>query len=57
MKCNGSSSKGKEVVLLERSENEVVDVMAPKKDKRPAGVDGWKFKVGVLTVSVYFLFL
>lgn len=24
---------------------EVVDVMAPKKDTRPAGVDGWQFKV------------
>ncbi len=27
---------------------EVVDVMAPKKDTRPAGVDGWEFKVRLL---------
>ena len=27
------------------AEEEVVDVMAPKKDTRPAGVDGWKFRV------------
>lgn len=26
-------------------DGEVVDVMAPKKDGRPAGVDGWRFKV------------
>jgi protein DGCR14 len=41
-----SSSVGKEVVLLERDgEDEVVvDVMAPKKDTRPAGVDGWAFR-------------
>ncbi|TBU34575.1 nuclear protein DGCR14 [Dichomitus squalens] len=26
------------------AEREVVDVMAPKKDTRPAGVDGWKFR-------------
>ncbi|PIL31623.1 hypothetical protein GSI_06325 [Ganoderma sinense ZZ0214-1] len=25
-------------------DSEVVDVMAPKKDTRPAGVDGWRFK-------------
>jgi len=27
-----------------QEESESVDVMAPKKDTRPAGVDGWKFK-------------
>jgi len=41
----GESSVGKEVVLRERDkEDEVVDVMAPKKDTRPAGVDGWAFR-------------
>ena len=36
----------KEVVLSKRPEaEEAVDVMAPKKDTRPAGVDGWEFKV------------
>lgn len=41
--------KSKEMVVSTRSrdEEEVVDVMAPKKDTRPAGVDGWEFKVGV----------
>ncbi|KAI0068391.1 hypothetical protein BV25DRAFT_1818803 [Artomyces pyxidatus] len=40
--------KGKEVALKGKgkaeAEEEVVDVMAPKKDTRPAGVDGWQFK-------------
>ena len=41
----GESSVGKEVVLQERDrEDDVVDVMAPKKDTRPAGVDGWAFR-------------
>jgi len=35
--------RGKEVTVCEKQE-EVLDVMAPKKDTRPAGVDGWKFK-------------
>jgi protein DGCR14 len=41
------SGKGKEVVIMdkEREEDLEVDVMAPKKDTRSAGVDGWKFKV------------
>jgi protein DGCR14 len=39
------SAAGKEVVLREGDgEDEVVDVMAPKKDTRPAGVDGWAFR-------------
>ncbi|EPQ60700.1 hypothetical protein GLOTRDRAFT_68567 [Gloeophyllum trabeum ATCC 11539] len=37
------SSKGKEVALHDQGHDET-DVMAPKKDKRPAGVDGWHFK-------------
>ncbi|KAH9985409.1 nuclear protein DGCR14 [Russula compacta] len=39
------SSVGKQVVVREQDEeDEVVDVMAPKKDTRPAGVDGWAFR-------------
>ncbi|KAH9969005.1 nuclear protein DGCR14, partial [Russula dissimulans] len=40
------SSVGKEVLLWEkdREVDEVVDVMAPKKDTRSAGVDGWAFR-------------
>lgn len=43
----GKSDKGKEVALRSEATNEEeeVDVMAPKKDTRPAGVDGWNFKV------------
>lgn len=39
--------KGKEVAVVLKSEKDEkqVDVMAPKKDTRPAGVDGWRFKV------------
>ena len=41
--------KGKELAVVEKDASEqVVDVMAPKRDTRPAGVDGWKFKVSVL---------
>lgn len=40
-----SQSKGKEVVMRDADEDVVVDVMAPMKDTRPAGVDGWEFKV------------
>lgn len=46
----GNEEKGKEVVLKKqgtKDENEEVDVMAPKKDTRPAGVDGWEFKVWI----------
>lgn len=39
------NGKGKEVAVVLRTTDEVVDVMAPKKDTRAAGVDGWKFKV------------
>jgi len=39
-------AKGKEVAVVSGTENEeVVDVMAPQKDTRAAGVDGWKFRV------------
>ncbi|KAF9499767.1 hypothetical protein BDN71DRAFT_1441346 [Pleurotus eryngii] len=34
--------KGKELVL-QSEDDQPVDVMAPKKDTRPAGVDGWRF--------------
>ncbi|KAI0778519.1 nuclear protein DGCR14 [Trametes elegans] len=38
--------KGKTALVkaAKGDEDEAVDVMAPKKDTRPAGVDGWKFK-------------
>ncbi|KAI0652210.1 nuclear protein DGCR14 [Trametes meyenii] len=40
--------KGKSSTALvkakEKDEEQAVDVMAPKKDTRPAGVDAWKFK-------------
>lgn len=36
-----------EVAVVYRVEEEAVDVMAPKKDTRAAGVDGWEFKVRV----------
>ncbi|KAI0639743.1 nuclear protein DGCR14 [Trametes polyzona] len=42
--------KGKEkeksalVKVAKKDDEQAVDVMAPKKDTRPAGVDGWKFK-------------
>jgi protein DGCR14 len=39
-----SSTSGGQLVTSKPDEEEV-DVMAPKKDKRAAGVDGWKFKV------------
>ena len=43
---NENEGMGAAVVLHEGGgEQGEVDVMAPKKDTRPAGVDGWKFKV------------
>ncbi|KAK2461826.1 hypothetical protein APHAL10511_006289 [Amanita phalloides] len=39
-----NDEKGKEMVLHTDVE-EATDVLAPRKDTRPAGVDGWKFKV------------
>ena len=42
----GENDKGKEVAVVSGTKDEeVVDVMAPQKDTRAAGVDGWKFKV------------
>lgn len=45
----GEDGKGKEVTVQakEGEDEPVVDVMAPKKDTRSAGVDGWNFKVCV----------
>jgi len=41
-----ASDKGKPVVVFSTKDPEPeVDVMAPMKDTRSAGVDGWKFKV------------
>ncbi|KAJ3537638.1 hypothetical protein NM688_g6653 [Phlebia brevispora] len=42
-----TSSKGKEVVVRDAGgevEDKPVDVMAPRKDTRSAGVDGWEFR-------------
>ena len=45
----GEKGKGKELAIISGTEDEgVVDVMAPKKDTREAGVDGWQFKVSSL---------
>jgi len=42
----GEKGKDKELAVISGAKDEeVVDVMAPKKDTRAAGVDGWKFKV------------
>jgi protein DGCR14 len=35
----------KQLVAIIQKEEEQIDVLAPKKDTREAGVDGWKFKV------------
>ena len=40
-----AGEESKEVAFVEVGDDEAVDVMAPKKDKRPAGVDTWKFRV------------
>ena len=49
-------STSKEVAISTRktsSESEqVVDLMAPKKDTRPAGVDGWQFKVCLCFICI-----
>ncbi|KIM85348.1 hypothetical protein PILCRDRAFT_87072 [Piloderma croceum F 1598] len=38
------SERGKEVAIVNEMKDPEVDVMAPKKDTRTAGVDGWEFK-------------
>ncbi|KAG6381283.1 nuclear protein DGCR14 [Boletus reticuloceps] len=44
-----NDSKGMELTVVEKDTSEkAVDVMAPKRDTRPAGVDAWKFKASVL---------
>ncbi|KAG1826061.1 nuclear protein DGCR14 [Suillus subaureus] len=40
---DNDKGKGKEVTIF-NEEDEPMDVMAPRKDTRPAGVDGWNFK-------------
>jgi protein DGCR14 len=42
------SERQKQLVAIIQKEEEQVDVLAPKKDTREAGVDGWKFKVRTL---------
>jgi len=41
----GEKGRGEEMAIVLRAQDGEVDVMAPKKDTRAAGVDGWKFKV------------
>ncbi|KAK0465190.1 nuclear protein DGCR14 [Desarmillaria tabescens] len=46
-KTSDKNEKRKELALQESAEGQqasVTDVMAPRKDTRPAGVDGWNFK-------------
>jgi protein DGCR14 len=44
--AEGERGEGRELVVISGTKDEeVVDVMAPKKDTRAAGVDGWEFKV------------
>ena len=44
----GEKAEGKEAAVVSGiKDEEVVDVMAPQKDTRAAGVDGWKFKVSL----------
>ena len=44
----GVGKREKALALVSKSsEGGVVDVMARKKDTRPAGVDGWNFKVSI----------
>lgn len=40
---DNDKGEGKEVTIF-GEEDEPIDVMAPRKDTRPAGVDGWNFK-------------
>lgn len=53
------NGKGKEVVRRteggsgEDEDEEARDVMAPKKDTRAAGVDGWEFKVSLVLALCY----
>ena len=45
---DGVGKREKALALVSKSsEGGVVDVMARKKDTRPAGVDGWNFKVSI----------
>lgn len=53
-----NSEKGKEVAVVIREgieEGKHVDVMAPTKDTRAAGVDGWEFKVCPKPTQSYLL--
>lgn len=44
-------SEGLQVSVISKKDEVSEDVMAPTKDKRPAGVDGWTFKVCHLLVG------
>ncbi|KAF9240887.1 nuclear protein DGCR14 [Melanogaster broomeanus] len=44
-RASNAEEKGKELVAVKKSTSEEeTDVMAPRKDTRPAGVDAWRFK-------------
>lgn len=40
-------------IVKKDASEQAVDVMTPKRDTRPAGVDAWKFKVSILTALVF----
>jgi protein DGCR14 len=44
-KTDNTDSEGLTVSIITKKDEESEDVMAPQKDRRPAGVDGWNFKV------------
>ncbi len=53
-KASDENGKGKELAVPESVDDQqvsVTDVMAPRKDTRPAGVDGWNFKVAKLFLA------
>lgn len=51
-----NDSQGKELAVVWKDASEqAVDVMAPKKDTRFAGVDAWKFKVSILQTACFHL--
>lgn len=54
----GKATKALAVVKkAEEEEGREVDVMAPKKDTRPAGVDGWKFKASIILPLIILAFI
>lgn len=53
-----SHNESQALIVVELKDQPPTDVMAPTKDTRKAGVDGWKFKVGIhLTIISYCEFI